>query len=282
MDRKKMNNVTAVIPCYNDGAYIQEALDSLLNQTIVPDKIIIVDDGSYSFTLAILKRFTHPILEILYQENKGVCEARNRAIDLAATAYILTLDADDIFEPTFIEKALKVISTQNDVGAVCSYYQGIHKGKVVTEIIEPLGGGVKNFLVQNNGVGNCLLRKSCWEHVNGYDPIFDKGYEDWDFWISILKKGWRMHVIPEVLFTYRIKDVSRDQTAAALYDQELKTTLFKKHKSLYMEHLDQVFTELVYKNGRLKNKISKIQNTWEYRLGRSLLKPLRFVKNLFS
>jgi glycosyltransferase involved in cell wall biosynthesis len=282
MSRQSPSDITVIIPCYNDGNYIEQALQSILDQTLLPKEIIIIDDGSDQLTLDVLKRHTHPNLQIIYQENRGVCHARNRGIALAKTEFILTLDADDYFKPTFIEKAFKLISTSADVAAVCSYYQGFNKDKMVTDIIKPLGGGVSNFLVKNNGAASALFRKICWEQVSGYDTNFDKGYEDWDFWISILKKGWKMHVIPEVLFTYRIKDVSRDQKAVALYDQELKMTIFKKHKSLYLENLDQVFPELVYKNGRLKNKISKIQNTWEYRLGRSLLKPLRFVKNLWS
>ncbi len=276
------SNTTVVIPCFNDGLYINEAVNSILNQTVLPEKIIIIDDGSREETWDILKKIKSPLVQVIYQENTGVCGARNRAIEAATTDFILTLDADDYYEPTFLEKAHQVISSQEGIAAVCCYYQGFTENKIFKEIIQPLGGYVNNFLVQNNGVASALFRKSCWEQVNGYDTNFDKGYEDWDFWISILKNDWNMHVIPEVLFKYRIKNVSRDQTAVALYDQELKMTIYKKHKELYQEQAQQVYASLTYKNGILKDKIAKTQNTLNYRLGASLLKPLRFVKNLFS
>jgi len=276
------SDITVIIPCYNDGNYIEHALQSILDQTMLPKEIIIIDDGSEQLTFDLLKTITHPILKIVYQENMGVCHARNRGIELAETEFILTLDADDYFEPTFIEKAFKVISTSADVAAVCSYYQGFNKAKVVTDIIKPLGGGVSNFLVKNNGVASALFKKTCWGKVSGYDTNFDKGYEDWDFWNSILKNNWKMHVIPETLFKYRIKETSRDQTAVALYDKQLRIAIYNKHKSVYLEHSDQVFSELIYKNNRLIHKVIKVQDTIDYRLGRNLLKPLRFVKNLFS
>jgi glycosyltransferase involved in cell wall biosynthesis len=282
MSRQSPSDITVIIPCYNDGNYIEQALQSILDQTLLPKEIIIIDDGSDQLTLDILKRLTHPNLQIIFQENRGVCHARNRGIALAKTEFILTLDADDLFKPTFIEKAFKLIYTSADVAAVCSYYQGFNKDKMVTDIIKPLGGGVSNFLVKNNGVASALFRKICWEQVSGYDTNFDKGYEDWDFWISILKNNWKMHVIPETLFKYRIKDTSRDQMAVAFYDKQLRTAIYNKHKSVYLEHSDRVFSELIYKNGRLIHKVMKVQDTIDYRLGKTLLKPLRFVKNLFS
>ncbi|GAK93159.1 glycosyltransferase [Nonlabens ulvanivorans] len=276
------SNTTVVIPCYNDGPYINQAVNSVLKQSLLPEKIIIIDDGSQEDTLDVLRKIESPLVEIDYQENSGVCSARNRAIEMAATDYILTLDADDYFEPTFLEKAHAIISTQEDIAAVCCYYQRFNKSKLVGEVVKPLGGSVENFLVQNNGLGNALFRKSCWEEVNGYDMSFDKGYEDWDFWISMLKNGWKMYVIPELLFKYRIKETSRDQSASSQHDQELKLKIYNKHEDLYVKHANQVYAQLVFKNNLLKNKITKTQNSIDHKIGASLLKPLRFVKSLFS
>lgn len=282
MKETSIVGITVIIPCYNDGVYINGALDSVLNQTLLPEKIIIIDDGSNEETLKILREIQSPIVQIIYQENTGVCTARNRAIDNATTEYILTLDADDYFERTFIEKAFDIISSQANVGVVCCYYQGFKIDNLLTAIIKPLGGLVNNFLVQNNGVASALFRKFCWEEVNGYDVSFDKGYEDWDFWISILKNGWEMYVVPEVLFKYRIKDVSRDQTAVAHYDQELKMKLYDKHKEVYQKYAKQVYALLIYKNNKLKNTIVKIKESKAYRLGSVILSPIRFLKTILK
>ncbi|WP_167342342.1 glycosyltransferase family 2 protein [Nonlabens sp. SY33080] len=276
------SNITAVIPCYNDGKFIRQAVDSLLAQTLLPEQIIIVDDGSKAETRKILRSINHPLVEIVYQENQGVCSARNNAIALASTDYICTLDADDYFEPTFLEKAHKIISTRANVAVVCCHYQRFGNNNLERDVIKPLGGSVANFLVQNNGIASALFKKSCWEEVNGYDVSFDKGYEDWDFWISILKKGWNMYVIPEKLFNYRIKENSRDQVANANFDQELKLKIYSKHQDLYLLHAENIFAQLNFKNNLLKNTVSKTKNSLDYKIGASLLKPLRFVKSLFN
>lgn len=101
MEIKSVSNVTVVIPCFNDGAFINQALQSVLNQTLKPDQIIVVDDGSNTATKTILEAIKHNDVKVVYQSNYGVSVARNVGIDLAKTEYILTLDADDYFNGTF-------------------------------------------------------------------------------------------------------------------------------------------------------------------------------------
>ena len=115
------SNVTVIIPCYNDGKFIIEAVNSILNQTLKADKIIIVDDGSNAETKKVLKKINSNNVEIIYQENLGVCKARNRGVNLATTDYILTLDADDYFEPTFIEKSVEILNNNSNTGIVGCY-----------------------------------------------------------------------------------------------------------------------------------------------------------------
>jgi glycosyltransferase involved in cell wall biosynthesis len=282
MDRKKMNDVTAVIPCYNDGPYIQEAVDSLLNQTIVPDKIIIVDDGSNVLTRSIIQKINHPIISIIYQENLGVAAARNNAISKVETTFVLTLDADDIFEPTFIEKALAAIKTVSNIVAVCCHYKKFKNKKPHGDVIKPLGGNVIDFLVKNNGIACALFKKEIWESVNGYDTNFDKGYEDWDFWISALKGYGTMFVIPEVLFFYRTKDVSRDQIALSKYDLSLKEQIFDKHQDLYLKHFKKVYLNLIWRQKASLQTVINIKKDKSYKIGVAILSPIRLLKRIFK
>lgn len=276
------NAVTAIIPCYNDGGNIQEALDSLVTQTVLPDKIIIIDDGSDKETLEILKNIENPLVEIIFQENCGVCVARNVGIFKAQTSYILTLDADDRFEPEFIEKAVHILFKNNAVGVVCCYYKEFGSGSVNPDVIMPKGGSARDFLVKNNGLGNALFRKQCWEEVKGYDVAFKKGYEDWDFWLSILKNNWTMEVIKEPLFWYRKKLFSRDTMAVFKYDYELRIQLFEKHRDVYLENFDTFTRQVIYKNIDTKRQLKKTKDTLDYRLGHTILNPLRRIKKLFS
>lgn len=272
--------VTVVIPCYNDGTFIMDALNSILRQTLLPERIIIIDDGSRSETLAVLKSIENNIVEVVYQTNQGVCTARNNGIGKATSSYILTLDADDIFEPTFLEKAKHILDSDIKVGVVCCYYKEFGKYKVSENIIKPQGKTVEDFLIKNNGVGNALFRRKCWEDVNGYDVSFDKGYEDWDFWLSVLSKGWQMRIIQEPLFNYRKKINSRDTTALAQFDKDLKMKIFQKHRRVYEASIDVFAQQMILRNTMLVTNLNKTKEGLEFQLGKTILKPIRIIKRL--
>jgi len=272
------SNVTVIIPCFNDGKYIIEALQSLYVQTLLPESIIIVDDGSDAETKKVLKNIKYSSVAIIYQENKGVSNARNTAIELAQTDYILNLDADDYFEPSFIEKAVNVLNNNNQVVAVSSYCRAFNNDKTI-EIIKPLGGKVKDFIVINNGRANSMFLKKSWEAVGGFDEKMNDGYEDWEFWIAILEHVGTMYIIKEVLSHYRIKNTSRDQKALKNHDFELRKYIYLKHKVIYETYLDFYVVELLLQNSLLRNSLHKAKNSIEFNLGKSILKPFRFFKN---
>ncbi|NGY37449.1 glycosyltransferase family 2 protein [Flavobacterium sp. XN-5] len=275
---KLKSNVTVIIPCYNDGQYIIKAVDSILNQTIQADEIIIVDDGSGQETKNVLKTIYHPNVHIIHQENIGVSNTRNTAIAIAQTEYILNLDADDYFDPVFIEKAIQVLNENERVGVVGCLVKILKNNIFEKEIKKPLGGGARNFLVKNNGISGSMFRKKCWEEVSGYDEKMANGYEDWEFWISILSHNWMMHIIQEPLFIYRQKAISRDQTALVKFDFELRKYIFLKHKALYEAHFEFYAIELLRQNTLLKNNVRKAKNSADYTIGQLLLAPLRFLK----
>lgn len=274
------SNVTVIIPCYNDGQYIMEALQSIYNQTLLPEKIIIVDDGSDESTKKILTAINHPLVQIVYQENKGVSAARNRAIAMAQTDYIVNLDADDYYEPTFFEKAVAIFHQDQKVVAVSSYCR-IFKAQKTIEIIEPHGGSLKNFIIKNQSRASAMFTKKAWLTVGGFDEKMKEGYEDWEFWIAILKLGGTIHVIKEVLSHYRIKKVSRDQNALKKHDFDLRNYIFLKHKEVYHEHLDFYIGELLRQNSLLRNSVHKAKNSVDYSIGSIILKPLRRIKKIF-
>ncbi len=274
------SGITVIIPCYNDGDYITDALNSILRQTVLPERIIIIDDGSGAETISVLKSIKNNIVEVVYQSNQGVCAARNNGIDKATSSYILTLDADDIFEPTFLEKAKHILDSDIKVGVVCCHYKEFGNRSKNEDIIKPEGKITQDFLIKNNGVGNALFRRECWEEVNGYDVSFDKGYEDWDFWFSILSQGWQMRIIQEPLFNYRKKTNSRDTAALNRFDKELKMKIFQKHKKFYEASIDLFAEQMITRNAILLANLTKTKQSLEFRLGTTILKPLRIIKRL--
>ena len=124
----------------------------------------------------------------------------------------MTLDADDYFDNTFVEKALFILENNLKVGLVsCNGHifdvNGV-KGSIFSK-----EGTASDFLFNNSAIGNSLFRKKCWSDIGGYDPNMRIGYEDWDFHISILQANWEIKVINEPLFYYRDKPNSRNKIA---------------------------------------------------------------------
>lgn len=275
------SNVTVIIPCYNDGQYLMEALQSIYNQTLLPEKIIIVDDGSNTSTKNVLATINNPLVQIVHQENKGVSAARNYAISLAQTDYIVNLDADDYYEPTFIEKAVALLNNNEHFIAVSSNCRKFCELKTI-EVLKPLGGSLTDFIVINNCSANTMFRKQYWNEVGGFDEKMQAGYEDWEFWIAILKQGGSIHIIKEVLSHYRIKNISRDQNALKKHDFELRQYIYLKHKEVYQEHLDFYIGELLRQNSLLRNSVDMAKKSREYTIGKFVLEPFRAIKKILK
>lgn len=277
-----LSNVTVIIPCFNDGAYIMEAISSIVRQTVKAEKVIIVDDGSGLETLSILKNINIDNVEIIFQENKGVSNARNRGISLAKTKYILSLDADDYFEATFIEKAVQVLNDNPKIGVVGCYYSVFKNNKKAKEIIKTKGGTLKDFLVKNYGLGNSMFRKQCWSEVSGYDEKMVNGYEDWEFWISILGRNWGMYILDEVLFNYRKKESSRDSNAVKNFDFELRRYILFKHQQLYIDNFDFYAVQLLRENCNIRSGYNRLGDSIDTKIGKFILFPLRMLKKIVT
>lgn len=188
-------SVSVVIPCYNYGIYLADAINSCLSQTLKPSEIIVVNDGSTDNTAEIAKSFGDKI-KYIYQENKGLSSARNIGIGNAKGKYILTLDADDIIDPFFIEKTIG----KDDI--VSTYLKEF--GDSETEWKAPKINPVYEDFLINNQINCCsLFLRKIWQDVGGYDEEMKTGYEDWQFWRQATKRGYKVLVIPEFLFFYR-------------------------------------------------------------------------------
>ncbi|MFP7483461.1 glycosyltransferase family 2 protein [Priestia filamentosa] len=120
-----------VIPIYNKESYISRTLTSVLNQTFSDFEVIIVDDGSTDNSIQVVKRFNDERVKIVSQENKGVSSARNLGVEHAQNSYIAFIDADDIWEPKFLEAINKLILSYPSASA---YYTNYKVGKKRVEI----------------------------------------------------------------------------------------------------------------------------------------------------
>lgn len=268
--------ISIIIPCYNDSLYVEQSVNSALNQTYPNKEVILVDDGSNAETKLILNKLAPKISKLITQENQGQSAARNKAIAAASGDYILNLDSDDYFDPTFCEKAIAKFQEDEAIGLVTCYVRRFNDDGTV-DIYYPDGGLLTNFLLTNCAMGSSMFKKNDWQKLNGYDEMMKNGFEDWEFYIRLLKSGSSAHVIPEVLFNYRLKSNSTT-SKANLIKHDLLEYIYIKHRDLYIANFDSFVKHLLCKNKREEQE--KIKNTEriDFIIGKSILRPLRWLK----
>lgn len=199
-----LEKVTVVIPCYNQGIYLRDAIMSVMKSTYRDIEVIIVNDGSTDAAtiqeLHRIERELMPNVHVIHQENRGLPAARNAGIVNATGSMIVPLDADDMIDPSFIEKT------------VWCYTQGDNIGLVFTDVkifgnedyIWKVPNFSKSALFEENIIASCaLFPKHVWHTLGGYDESYTQGYEDWEFWIRIADAGHEVKQIREPLFFYR-------------------------------------------------------------------------------
>ena len=186
-----MSSVSVVIPTYNGGQYLLDAVNSVLRQTYAPLEIIVVDDGSQEDILRILSPVSQRITYIR-QDNAGPAAARNRGIRAARGEFIAFLDDDDLWHPKKIEAQMQRMSQDPDCGLVYSYPIFIDEnGSILSNQPPkkcPSGYVYYDFLRYNriNTTSVTLLRTSVFENVGFFDENLYV-CEDYDLWLRIAK-----------------------------------------------------------------------------------------------
>lgn len=235
-----MNNMVSVImPCYNDGKYICEAIDSIKEQTYKEWELIIIDDGSDDeYTISVIDSFEDDRIKILHTDHLRPAGARNRGIEMACGKYILPLDSDDTIDKSYIEKAVKILENNSRIGVV--YCQADLFGEKQGRWELP-DYSFDKMLLDNIVFVTSMFYKKDWETVGGFNTSMAAGMEDYDFWLSIMGLGREIFQIPEVLFHYRIKPVSRTTRFQDDYVQVQETyrTMYNNHRDFYSEHRDE-------------------------------------------
>lgn len=275
--QRKSNFVSVIIPCFNDGKFIHGAIKCILNQTYQNFEIIVVDDGSNeSKTLQILDDLTYPQTTVYHKKNGGPASARNYGINKSKGEYILTLDADDKFAPEFLEKSTKILDTRPQVGMVTSNLVRIYKnGKSKAKL---KGGDVSTFVIKNEASASLLYRYECWDNAGGYDEEVP-GFEDWEFAISVTKKGWIVYSIPEYLFFYRnIENSQYDRDMCKR--PEIIKYLAEKHEDVFRENIKEVIYAREVELQQQMKTVATYKNSYALTIGNAIIRPMKALKNL--
>ncbi len=237
-----MPKVSIIIPCFNLGKYLNEAVESVLAQTFQDFELIVVNDGSTDKkTNQIINEFNNSRVKVIHTTNQGLSGARNTGISQSEGEYILPLDADDKIAPTYLEKAVKVLDRNNNIGIVyCeAVFFGENQGKwVLPEYSFP------EILKHNVIFSSSLFRKSDWQKENGYNLNMIYGWEDYDFWLSIIELKREVFKIPEILFFYRSRLDSMNNRMKNEHRLYSYKQIFKNHREMYADNIEYVFEHM--------------------------------------
>lgn len=194
--------ISVIIPCFNHGQFLSEAIASVQATRRKDLEIIVADDGSTDEgTHRELDKIEAQGITVTRKENAGPASARNAALKLASGEYVFPLDADDRMRPSCLDLEVPILDANPKIGVVYSdgEFFGVRSGRWNVGKFDP------THLLQWNYIACCaLFRRRIWEQVGGYDEHdLLRGIEDWDLWLGAFAHGWQFAYVPEVLFEYR-------------------------------------------------------------------------------
>jgi glycosyltransferase involved in cell wall biosynthesis len=264
--------ISVVIPCFNHGEYLPEAVDSVINLKRDDIELIVIDDGSTDErTHREINLLIARGIKVVRQENKGLASARNIGINIAKGEFILSLDSDNRIRESYIVSGLKLLQNEPAVGIVYgnAEYFGEKTGLWQTREFDLIE------LVRGNFIDACALyRKSVWDTIRGYDEKMPwMGWEDWDFWLRAAASGWGFSHLNEIAFDYRVRSGSMIEETNRHQDELLAYIFSKPHNQAV-----RLIREQSFDNELLMQRIRNLENSRDYRLGRLVLSPLRLLK----
>lgn len=276
---KRMRKVSIIIPLYNKEAYIAATLESALRQTYGALEVVVVDDGSTDGSAAVVaRRMEGPrgeAVRLVRQENRGLAAARNAAIAAAEGHYVVPLDADDLLEPAYVERCVAHMEAHPETRLVYARHTRVGHPD---EVVRLSDYDYDTLLFFNHIPATAMFRRADFMLTPGYNPNMRHILEDWDFWLTFLRRGDVVHCIDEPLWQYRAVEGSRNSDYFR-YQEEAYRQIWRNHPALYADKQDLLV--LAYDNWhRYRDLYEGIKKSRAYRLGKALLKPLHALRGL--
>lgn len=212
-------NISVVIPLYNKQAEIEATLRSVLEQTLSPLEIIVVDDGSTDDGAAVVERVGGERVRLVRQQNRGVSAARNRGIELSRGEYIAFLDGDDRWHPDYLQSVADLIARHPDCGAYGTAFHIDCDGEL-TEAATPQVEGIVDFFAESMQryvliPSAATLRRDLLLEVGGFPNGMRMG-EDQFVWTKVARRS-KVAFMPMPLVIY---SRSASNRSAASYRAE--------------------------------------------------------------
>jgi glycosyltransferase involved in cell wall biosynthesis len=223
-----MSDTTAVVTCFNYGAYLREAVDSLLTQEGGAPHVMVIDDGSTDPSTHEALEALPGEVELVRQENAGLAAARNAGFARTRTPYVLFLDADDRLAPGALAAMRGGLERHPDASFAYGHQRLFGDWNAVLRFppYDPLR------LLDRHLIGpTALTRRELLDDTGGYDPEFGT-FEDWELWLHALAHGHRGVRVDAVTHEYRRHGQSMVDDARRAYRRS-RRLLREKHAELY-------------------------------------------------
>ena len=229
-----MPKISVLMPAYNTSSYIEEAIQSILEQSFKDYEFLICDDGSTDNTLEIISSFKDPRIKILKNKsNQGIPKSRNKLLRIAQGRYLAWLDADDIAYPNRLEEQFSFLESHPDVFLFSGWKKYIDEksNELPEELYKP--ASYKADDIGGHLLFACAVRMPTVMMKNTGEFLFDEGYPlsgDYELWTRISRK-YKIAIKEEYLIKYRLhkNNVSTDRTKARFYAEKI----FKNNLKYY-------------------------------------------------
>jgi len=221
-------DITVVIPSYNYAKFLPEAIESVLQQTHTPHRILVIDDGSKDNSVEIAKSYEG--VEVVSKPNEGVIKTKNLGISMTTTTWTVFLDADDVMEKNYLESLMKTaIKTNADVIYCDMEFIGAKTGHFYSKefSVDEL---VKGNFIHNSSLINSNLLKS----LGGFKEEMAGGYEDWELYLALAEVHARFAYSRDTFLHYRQHHTAtgRNSSAQKLADK-LSQSVRDLHPNVY-------------------------------------------------
>ena len=242
--RKMVYKIVVVIPCYNQGKYVADAIKSLIDQTYVHWKCVVINDGSTDDSDKAIREAIGDDDRFVYvsQENKGVAASRNAGARMFKSEYLMFLDADDMIDRTYLEKGIMFMDENKD-------YTMFHaRAKMIdleneTRPPKYLYGWkfrYPYFILHCTCYITNIQRREAFDATDGFDPNLS-WMEDWEYLIRLLDGDKKVYNSDEFLFIYRYHSDSRSTSGHTWEDERvMRTIIYNKNKEIYDRNISSL------------------------------------------
>lgn len=218
----KSYTVSVVIPAYNAEEYLSRTINSVLSQTLLPDEIIVVDDGSTDATSEVAKSYSDKIIYIK-QDNAGASAARNTGIKAAKSEWIAFLDADDEWLPEYLEKQIALLKRNPELVWSTGNYYTAFSGQNIRKVWNPINKCKKllkdndyfeNFFEMyshsiNGNTNTTIIKKKVLEEIGMFDESLVIG-GDLFCWCNVALSDASVGFVskPLSIYVFQVKSLS--------------------------------------------------------------------------